>query len=65
MQTYNNLFENVLGKLVDQKIAQLIEALTTGAHDFATMQLMVGQIKGLRFVKDELFPEANDICMKN
>jgi len=65
MQTYSTKFERVLAEQIENELLRTTETLTAGtATDFAAVQKLVGQVQGLKMVRDELMPEAEKLCRK-
>ena len=62
MLTYNNQFQLELMKLVDEKIAHLVENVVLGmaVSDHAEYRYQIGQIAGLKSII-ELSDEVNSI----
>lgn len=65
MLTYSSVFERELHRLINAKIEEMKEQLSTGVavNSIETYREKVGRIAGLRDALD-LFEDANDIVEK-
>lgn len=56
-------FENMLDRVIDQRVDNLRDSLEINNYeDVAQFKFVMGQIAALRLVKTELIPEAKELA---